>query len=1031
MTQDTTTPSILARITQMPLKFRLPLIIIFFTLMTGGIVGYYSLHSLTETSKKKVSAMMIDKMETKDTALEELYEEIGEDLRVLGESPYIIAAAQQFTSSFAQLGADAKTALQASYITGNPNPAGKKNALMTAQDGSEYSAVHGEYHPYINTFLTEKGYYDIFIVDTQGNVVYTVFKEADFATNLINGEWKDTGLARVYNAIMAQKDVEGVSYADIEAYVPSNGAPAGFMGRPLQNASGEVVGALIYQMPITKINELFQDTESLGETGRVLLVGQDFLVRNQVRFAKDDTVLKMKYETEEVKRGLAQEEGVNFDTHREDGTRIITVFEDFAFGNARYALVFEIDYHEVMAEVYKARDRFFLITAGIVALISFLSLLFARSITNPINTINKTMRSIAEGDNVEVKYTQNLDEIGDMARTVELVRKNVVEVTRLRLALHNASANMMIADEDLNIVYMNPAVIKFLTDAEKDIQKNLPHFNVAGLIGKSIDIFHKNPSHQRGMLGKLSNTFKTSIVVGGRNFNLVANPIFGKNGERLGSMVEWVDGMAEGIVGAVDRTQAMIEFETDGTIVKANENFLRTMGYTLDEIRGKHHRIFCTPEFVNSPEYKQLWEGLARGDASQGDMKRITKSGAEVWINAAYNPIRDLNGKVIKVVKIATDITASKLSIMENDRGIAETVEVLQDFSGGNLTRKIEGDYKGTFREIKSSLNSTIDRLKNMVQQIVETARSVNSAASEISAGSTDLSQRTEEQASSLEQTAASMEQITGTVKQNSTNATNANELSNKANQVASEGGKVVEQAVDAMGHIEKSSKKISDIIGVIDEIAFQTNLLALNAAVEAARAGDAGKGFAVVASEVRSLAGRSASASKEIKALISESAVQVSSGAQLVNQAGETLRGIVASVKQVSEIVSEIAAASAEQATGIDEINTAITQMDEVTQQNAALVEQNTAAAQSLLQQAKELENLMRFFTLSEDESEEDSSAHHDGEPTRPAAATAKPKAPVAKANGKSHPGKAPVKAMKVIKTAGGKTQEGGWEEF
>lgn len=341
--------------------------------------------------------------------------------------------------------------------------------------------------------------------------------------------------------------------------------------------------------------------------------------------------------------------------------------------------------------------------------------------------------------------------------------------------------------------------------------------------------------------------------------------------------------------------------------------------------------------------------------------------------------------------------------------------------SEGDYSRDVEGaDRNDEIGAMAKSLNANVQKIRETVTQIKDAAMSVNAAASEIASGSSDLSMRTEQQASNLEETAASMEEITGTVKQNSANASTANELSTNASNIANEGGKVVEEAVAAMGSIERSSQKISDIITVIDEIAFQTNLLALNAAVEAARAGDAGKGFAVVASEVRALAGRSASASKEIKALINESAGQVKTGASLVNQAGETLKGIVGSVRQVAGIVSDIASASVQQSTGIDEINAAVTQMDEVTQQNAALVEENTAAAQSMLEQARSLEQLIGFFkvdaTVTAAASETVTTAH-----------TAKPAVQIVKAAPK--PVKTvPVRAIPVAKAVG---NQDGWEEF
>jgi methyl-accepting chemotaxis protein len=284
----------------------------------------------------------------------------------------------------------------------------------------------------------------------------------------------------------------------------------------------------------------------------------------------------------------------------------------------------------------------------------------------------------------------------------------------------------------------------------------------------------------------------------------------------------------------------------------------------------------------------------------------------------------------------------------------------------GNLTRRIEADYQGMFGTLKDNANTTAVRLSETIGKIKTAAGEVANASAEISTSTTDLSQRTEEQASSLEQTSASMEEISATVKKNAENAQQANQSAASTREVAARGGEVVAQAVEAMSRIEESSRKISDIISVIDEIARQTNLLALNAAVEAARAGDAGRGFAVVASEVRSLAQRSSQAAKDITDLINSSTGQVKDGVELVNRAGEQLREIVRSINGVATIVSDIASASAEQAGGIDQVNKALTQMDEVTQQNSALVEENAATARTLEQQSQAMDHQVGFFRLS-----------------------------------------------------------------
>jgi methyl-accepting chemotaxis protein len=291
----------------------------------------------------------------------------------------------------------------------------------------------------------------------------------------------------------------------------------------------------------------------------------------------------------------------------------------------------------------------------------------------------------------------------------------------------------------------------------------------------------------------------------------------------------------------------------------------------------------------------------------------------------------------------------------------------LRSLADGDLTFRLDDGFTAAYRQIKEDFNAAMERMEETIHAIAVATREVAGASGEISSGTTDLSQRTEEQAASLEETSASMEEISATVKKNAENAQQAKEFTGGTREVADRGGAVVTEAVSAMARIEESSRKISDIISVIDEIARQTNLLALNAAVEAARAGEAGRGFAVVASEVRSLAQRSAQAAKDIKDLITNSSGQVREGVELVNRAGTSLNEIVASIKKVADIVADIAAASAEQASGIDQVNIALAQMDEVTQQNSALVEQNAAAAKSLEEQSHAMDERVSLFRLGD----------------------------------------------------------------
>lgn len=463
-----------------------------------------------------------------------------------------------------------------------------------------------------------------------------------------------------------------------------------------------------------------------------------------------------------------------------------------------------------------------------------------------------------------------------------------VEIGRLVSATQGMTVNLMMADPEGNINYMNPAVEKMLRKREREIQTVLPNFSVDKVIGTNYDSFHANPAHQQNLLKPENLPYTSNIRVASLHFTLTAIPLYSESGEHLGSAVEWTDNTE--LATAQEQVENLINQAVDGR---------------LDE----------------------------RIDAGtfDGFMKNLASS-VNTMLDTVVEPLDNCKS-------------------------------VLTEMAGGNLQKTMDGEYSGSFGELQSAINTTIENLRNMVGEIMESSSSVSTSSREISQGNTDLSQRTEEQASSLEETASSMEELTATVKENSDAANKANQLSATTMKQAESGGKVVEDAIVAMKEINNASREISDIIGVIDEIAFQTNLLALNAAVEAARAGDQGRGFAVVAAEVRNLAQRSASAAKDIKSLISNSVDKVNQGTELVNDSGQKLAEIVDSVRNVSGLVSEIADASGEQANGIEEVNQAVTQMDNMTQQNSALVEEAAAAAEALTEQAGNMLELMSFF--------------------------------------------------------------------
>ena len=615
-----------------------------------------------------------------------------------------------------------------------------------------------------------------------------------------------------------------------------------------------------------------------------------------------------------------------------------------------------------------------------------------------------------------VEWQDKTDELAKEEKAEAIATENL----RIRQALDVCDTSVMVADQDLNIIYMNKAVAEMLQNRQQELQGAIPGFDSRNLMGSCIDDFHKNPAHQRSMLAGLTSSYTTDINVASLTFGLIATPLFDQKGNRTGTVVEWKDRTVE--LAARDRerklssenarvrqaldavTANVMIADDDANIIYMNDSvqsMMRTaeqdlrqelrdfnandlLGKNMDifhknpahqrgliqnlrttykgkaEVAGRHFSVIATPILVDGERTGTVVEWADK--TAEINIEREIDGMLEAAMAGDFTRQLSLDGKSGFFADLSKGLNTlvSTVEVSLND-----VLRMLGAMAKGDLSERITRDYQGAFGQLKSDANLTADKLTEIIGKIRASSGAISTAANEIAQGNADLSQRTEEQASSLEETASSMEEMTSTVRQSATNAQEANTFSDDAKVKARSGGEVVSKAIQAMEDINVASKKISDIIGVIDEIAFQTNLLALNAAVEAARAGEQGRGFAVVAGEVRNLAQRSAGAAKEIKDLIRDSVAKVEDGRELVNASGATLSEIVESVEKVGGMIREIAAAALEQTSGIEQVNTAISQMDEMTQQNAALVEEASAAGQAMADQARTMNSVVEFFSV------------------------------------------------------------------
>ena len=978
---------------------KLPIVMIGMTALAICVSGFISYKHASQSLLNEAKEHLSTISEAREVEFNAWLDGIDIDIRGQSNNPTVLSAVRGFGEAWRVLPEDKSTYLHDAYIDNNPNPLGEKHFLDFADDGSAYSQVHKLYHAYFRNLVEEKGYYDIFIFNLDGELIYSVFKERDFATNFLDGEFKDTGLGVIAQTILNQDaqafagDANSVFFQDYTAYAPSNGAPASFIGAPIVDRRGNTKGAIAFQMPAARVDIIMQRKTGLGETGDSYLVGSDMKLRSDPIHSEGNLLLVKTIDHQSARNaisgasGLLEETKENFETGMIED--YLVAFSSIEYHGVRWGLIVEQSISEILLPANQLRNAMIRDGLIMIAIVAAIGYLISRAISKPLTRVEHSMRRVSAGEyGGNVPGTDRGDEIGGIANALDEFRSALERAEKATsdglfkgAAFEGSSAALMMIDQEFTITYMNAAAKELMSDHEETFKDTFPTFNAKEIVGKSIDVFHKSPEHNRKILSNPDMLpYATDIKVGDIYFSLNINAVIDLNGQQIGCVMEWKDVTAirtsAAVIAALDANQAKAEFHLSGHLSAANENFIQMTGLDASQIIGLCHEDLFDFDRAKSIEYGPVWDRLLLGESIYGRFKIVSANGGVSVLDGTFCPVKDASGKPFRIILLGTDTTESdnelRAARVDQEKMKAEQDKVveglrigLKRLADGDLTSTISDPFAQDYETLRQDFNLAMANLLDAMSSVVENAGMIRGEASEISNAADDLSRRTEKQAATLEETATALDQLTSSVSSAAEGANQASEMVASAKSNAEASGIVVQEAVEAMSEIESSSNQISKITSVIDDIAFQTNLLALNAGVEAARAGEAGRGFAVVASEVRALAQRSSEAAREINDLISKSGALVQRGVGLVGQTGDALKGIVSSVSDIAVNVSEIAESSREQSSGLAEINAAVNQLDHVTQQNAAMFEETTAASHSLTREAENLNVTTSRFSI------------------------------------------------------------------
>ncbi len=882
------------------------------------------------------------------------------------------------------MGPEAPEFLRRTYVDPNPETGTARDSFDYASDRSAYGMIHAKVHDFFRSMRRENGYYDVFLFDADGNLVYTVAKEGDLGQNAMTSDLAKTPLGAAFRNAMDTPSPT-VVFEDFAPYVYSNADPASFLAYAVDDTDGRRIGVLAIQLPIELLTTLVSDDGQGGEAYEFTLLGGNGYYWNR----QGGTVVAGREppKTPQILAALRGETDVMQASTNSSGNAVLAAYRPMTSLDTGWAIITELNEELVAAPVMQAIKRTLLALAilGLVAL--GVGFGIGRWIARPLAQLTQATLSMIARAPTHIGFLKRRDEVGELARGLEVFRQdqlaadaNRVEMLFKGKAFSTTSTAMMISDAEGTLLYVNAALIRLFRENITDMRARFPDIDPDRLIGRNISVFHVNHhANTTKMTNPANAQMESDIQIGDQVFALSISAVDDEDGTRAGYVVVWENvreqRRTDAIISAVNSVQAVLEIGLDGRILTMNDIALTVYQYDRAAILGQHLGTLFKAGKSHAEDV--LSRVLAQGHLSELH-HRIARDGSDRFVICNLNVIRNRRGEAQRVVAICTDQTAETLFRTATERSMQDraveqqkVVEALRDALGalaqGDLSVQIDTPFPPDYESLRLNCNQAAQSLSDTLARVAEVAASILGGADNIASAAADLSRRTESQAATLEETAAALDTLTANVRSATEGTHKAGTKVKSAHGEARNNGGVVREAIEAMTAIEQSSHQISKIISVIDDIAFQTNLLALNAGVEAARAGDAGRGFAVVAAEVRALAQRSSDAAKEIKTLISTSETQVGTGAALVGQSGRAVEAIVSDVAEISSIVQDISQAAQDQSNSLAEINAGVAVLDKVTQQNAVMVEESTAASALLKQEADQLSDLLSGFTLSD----------------------------------------------------------------